>query len=290
MAQVRCSRCKGDFDKTEVTFIDNAAVCNTCSAAQATPTDSSGKQGEGRIIPRRDFSDKEDNPEQQSFIRMIPRAFSYPLKGNGMMILVAGTIFFWFFQLMASWSIFGFLIGIFLSGYICAYMLKIINSSASGRETLPEWPEFLDLWGSILSPLFLVIATAIVSFAPAAIYAFVLLPRGAPAVIWPVLVVIGLFYQPMALLAAAVSGNIKVLNPLVIIPSIFRVPVEYLVSCLLFFLLISIRRSGAVFMIIPIPILNSMIVNFLALYFLMVQMRILGSIYFYRKQKMGWEE
>jgi len=138
---------------------------------------------------------------------------------------------------------------VFAAGYLCAYMQSLILHSARGEKQLPPWPDFSDWWADILYP-----------------------------------------YLPMALLAVSMHDTLMALNPLVIILSILKVPLEYLVACLVLGIIVALKICSTMFLekIIKIPVLTSLVIGFLSLYFLALEMRILGLLYHTKRRDLGW--
>ena len=219
---------------------------------------------------------------------MLPGAFVYQLKKKGPIKLIAGTLFFWIAGRLASWSIFGFIIAILIGGYFAAYAIKIINAVATGGSELPEWPDFTDIWDSIISPFLFVLAVGGVAFAPAIIYGLFLLPRGAPHVLLPVFTLWGVLYLPMGFLAIAIHNNIAALDPIFVMVSIFRVFGRYMVLWLLFVLLAVAEHLVKAFLGF-IPFVSTIVTSFLTLYILTIEMRLLGLIYFTGQKKLRWD-
>jgi hypothetical protein len=94
----------------------------------------------------------------------------------------------------------------------------------------------------------------------------------------------------MALLAVAMADSIEGINPLFVIPSILKVPQEYLVACcvLIAVFIVQIVTNVVLDQIIPIPVLPALLNGFVTLYFLTVEMRLLGVMYFTNKEKLNW--
>ena len=191
-------------------------------------------------------------------------------------------------DIFASLSIFGVLLTVIFGGYLCAFMLQIINSAALGKKELPSWPDFTDIWDSMLGPLFMVLGVFVISFSPALVYFFFLMPRGASPLILPLLIGIGLFYQPMGLLAVAICNSVGALSPAFIFPSIFRVFGKYIVTCAVLLVLAGAKTLFTL-LVSFIPFVNAILSNFLLLYFLTVQMRLLGLIYATSEKALEWE-
>jgi hypothetical protein len=146
-----------------------------------------------------------------------------------------------------------------------------------------------EFWSDILLPFLLFAGTAVVSFAPA-IVAHVIL-RGTEMLL-PFLIValvFGAIYFPMALLAVAVSDNFLALSPHIVVPSMFRVFVPYLVVCSMLGVLVGIRFGLEVALdFVPIPLLPSIILGFVSLYLLTVEMRVLGLLFNSYRTRLGW--
>jgi hypothetical protein len=76
----------------------------------------------------------------------------------------------------------------------------------------------------------------------------------------------------------------------VVIPAISKVPLQYLVTCIILGLIVATRSVGVTYLptLIPIPFVPIFVASFIGLYFLTVECRILGILYFCNKQKFGW--
>jgi hypothetical protein len=114
--------------------------------------------------------------------------------------------------------------------------------------------------------------------------------------------VLGGLYFPMAFLALAMLDSVAAANPLQVIPSILRVPREYLVAVVVLAAVFGIRALGdyALVTLFPRGLATHSISKLLAmfaaqafwglasLYMLTVGMRILGLLYVTRKDKLRW--
>jgi pSer/pThr/pTyr-binding forkhead associated (FHA) protein len=229
---------------------------------------------------------REPERQRKTFFNLFLGAFAYPLKKNGPMMLVCGTIFFGLLDFAANFL--GGLISMFLVvltvGYLFTYMESIVNSSAQGETEMPSWPEFSDYIHDILFPFLRFTSVWAVCLGPGIVTMIVWHP-----VIGMVVLGIGLFCAPMALLAVAMAGSIGGLNPFVIFPSIAKVPLEYLLVCGL--LLIVLGMQGALrfaLEAVDIPIVPAAVATFLGLYGITVEMRLLGLLYHTRKDRLAW--
>jgi len=228
-----------------------------------------------------------------SFFSLLPGAFSYPLKKDGLFLLACGTVFFGFLDLARA-LLERFQFGIFILaywlaviiglGYIFVFMQNIIVSTTHGDQNMPDWPEVSNVVEGFLFP-FLQLGL---------IWLLCLLP-GILALmyVWPVLGValmgLGLFCLPMALLTVSLADSLTGMNPLIILSGIAKVPLEYLATCGVFLFALAVR-GGSQWLLdySPIPILPLVIGDLLGLYVLTVVMRLLGLLYCANKEKLAW--
>ncbi|HKI68916.1 MAG TPA: hypothetical protein VKA67_04965, partial [Verrucomicrobiae bacterium] len=103
-------------------------------------------------------------------------------------------------------------------------------------------------------------------------------------------IICGCVYFPMAFSAVALFDTVTAVNPLLVIPSILKIPWEYLTTVALFGLMLLIRWVGKTFVValVPIPVLPNAFFSFISLYLLTVEMRILGLLYWTKKAELGW--
>jgi hypothetical protein len=227
--------------------------------------------------------------ESKGFFGELPGAFQYPFKKDGVLLLVAGTLFFAFLNFLARYAfLLALPIMIFSGGYLASHLQAIITSTAQGEDELPKWPDFSDFWQDIVIPFFQMLATALLCFGPALILPIV---AGEHPVISALLFVLGALYFPMGVTAVSIAQSISGLNPLFIIASILKVPLQYLVTCLILGVVFAIHMVSDIYL--PqifgrIPVITNVLTGFVSLYFLTVEMRILGLLYFTNRNKLQW--
>lgn len=227
--------------------------------------------------------------EEPSFYRLLPGAFGYPFKSKGVIMLVLGGVVFLALEFLASWS---WLIGIISTGYLFSYMQRIVAFTAQGEDEMPDFPEFGEWWSDIILPYLLFMGTWLTSFA-VAIGVFFLFRDGednstvGPAVI--AAIALGAIYFPMALLAVSVSDSFVALSPHIVVPSIFRVFLPYLVTLVFVGLIVGLQVGAAVGLeMLEIPILPAVVMGFVSLYLTSVTMRGLGLLFRCHRSKLGW--
>jgi hypothetical protein len=236
----------------------------------------------------------------ERFFAKLPGVFVYPFKGAGPFVLIVCMIVMaalGFIKGMWGW----FMLASFY-GYLFAFMQNIIHSTASEDEELPGWPAWDGLGGCALR----LAGALLFSFGPAIgleMYAIWYEEPVAGMAMIPAMI-FGCLYFPMALLAVAMKDSPLAGNPLVVLPSIVKVPLEYIVTVALMAAVIIIERGGEMVLteLFPKGMLTHSIAkllemfgarlvwNFIALYLLAVNMRILGLLYVAKKRKLAWFE
>jgi hypothetical protein len=104
-------------------------------------------------------------------------------------------------------------------------------------------------------------------------------------------IIIGAVYFPMAFTAVAMFDSLAAVNPLLIIPSILKIPKEYALTIVLFVFILILRWLAVKVLpeFLGVPyILPAIISNFFGLYLLAVLMRILGLLCRKNKDELGW--
>ena len=234
-------------------------------------------------------------------------AFLYPLAKDGAVLLVTGTIFLSIIEAGKYFARYAAVKGMGLGslislaflllltvvgiGYLTNYLRRVVTGTAMGEEAAPDWPDLTDFTADILSPLFQLAATMLASLVPAILVgAFVQgTEKWGEVAVW-VACGLGGIYFPMAFLAVAMFDSVAAVNPLLVVPSITKVPGSYSLTVALLAGVLAAKWSGDYFLpgVIPIPIVPSVISTFSGLYLLMVEARVLGLLYLVNKERLGW--
>jgi hypothetical protein len=254
-----------------------------------------------------------ERPVEAGFFARLPGAFVYPLLGSGILVLIVGMLLLagmsltYFGMRYGGARLFaGGLIGqVFVGGYLFAYLQNIVHSTACGDREMPDLPGMSSVLDDIILPFFRLLGVCLASFAPMIAVAIWAISRGDSTS--PIAVVsaavFGCLYFPMAFLAVATLDSVAAANPLVVVPSILKVPLEYLVTVVLLGSVFGAWAVGEV--VIPAlfgkdPMSThdmtklltycgvTIFWGFVDLYLLTVTMRILGLLYLTRKEKLGW--
>jgi hypothetical protein len=239
-------------------------------------------------------------PRTRSFYAALPEAMVYPFRGPGLYIIMGWIVLAAVQAFLAYLPAFGivilfirFLLMMTVAGYLCAYMLKLIVSSASGEKAPPDWPDFGNFWDDILHPMFLVIGTTAVAFLPATAYlganANVSLEQFAFTGSLHLLIALfalGALYLPMALLGVAMHDSLRGLNPLRIVLAMARVFFPYAVTCALMVLVV--LGVSAVHLLPQIPVVSFVLSAGVFMYLVMVEMRLIGLLYYSHRFRLNW--
>ena len=226
------------------------------------------------------------------------------------MVLAAFKIVGGIFGALFFGMIITLVLQVMVAGYIFCFQQNIIHATAAEDAELPDLPDAADIWEDLLLPGLRLIGLVLIAFSP--LLALTLLPwsslltAGSPPpgiVIATVLAVIfGCFYFPMAFLAVAMKDSILAANPLVVVPAILKVPLEYLVILVLTGVIFAVRHSGDMALgflslgTIAAPSLTRPLLlfgaqafwTFAQLYLLTVNVRMLGLLYVTNKEKLEW--
>jgi hypothetical protein len=264
-----------------------------------------------------------------NFYQCIPGAFVYPLKHLGVVPLAIGSVLFMSFNLLPRWvqvarvlffstddgggiDLFfhaafagsGFGIGLIFNalctGYVFLFMQTVISASANGEDRMPMYPPFENWWYDAVEPYFRLLGLLACCLAPAILCRSYAGPEFR--FLTQLLGFLGFCYFSMALLAVSVCDALSAMSPRVVIPSICRVPVEYGFYCLLFVALtgattvaahwildIPVVRYRNPFARDPVGIYRVIAVEFIFLYFTVVEMRLLGLLFLTGRKKLGWK-
>jgi hypothetical protein len=235
-----------------------------------------------------------EGADKENFFANVPKAFAYPFKGSGLTFLIIGTIFFALVDFLGTYS---FYLRVIYIGYTFAYVQRVIQTAAQGSDESAGWPDVSEFWSDIIVPFFQSIGLFLICFGPAIGLGFWVgweaLTDGSldpqKLILIGAAVVLGGIYFPMAFLALAMFDSVVSANPLVVVPAITRVPLEYLAVLVVTGIIFVVRIvQGALVELLGVPVVPLLITAGVGLYFLTVQGRMLGLMYFAKRHKLGW--
>lgn len=289
-ARWHCPRCQRDFCDACVNVHGGGRTtnhfCRTCAIECEAVEVPAG------FVP--------GTPEAETdFWVLLGRAFGYPFAGNGPVLLLAGFFLLLFVEMMMYLSRYALLFGVIAlvilvvgaGGYVFSYCKRIIESTANGDDSPPDWPEITDFSADILSPFLQGLALAVVVFGPAIVAGMVTWDHPLIALLLPlVLLGLGGALAPIGMLALAIFDRVLALNPAVLVPSMLRCPGHYLVTTVLFTGAFAVRFGLDLLIewLVPVMILPTVISTAVGLYLLVVAMRVLGVFYRANTETLGW--
>jgi len=239
--------------------------------------------------------------EEKGFFGQLPGTLVYPFKGTGVLVLIFATILIAGLDALAGPG-FGlnFLLKIVAVGYLFNFLQTIIHATAAGENELPGLPDFDGLFSGFLN----LAGTVIISFGvPIGLGLWAIF--GEQGGLGPFIIgttMLGCLYFPMAFLATAMKDSALAANPLVVIPTILKVPLEYLVAAVLMAGAFGMRELGDLVMtgmkmvgystrdmsVVFMSFGLRAVWSFFSVYLLAVVMRVLGLLYVTKKHKFGW--
>lgn len=304
-ARWMCTKCRR-------TFCDLCVTTRNVGGVPKTNCRSCG----GDCLPLQVHLARSTGP--RGFFTRLPGAFVYPFRGTGLLVLIACTI------LLAALKFFGggsgvrgsFLIRgfgwgliaqVFVGGYLFSYLQSIIHSTAAEDNEMPGLPSMAKFRKEILLPFLRLLGLGLVCFGPTIALYWLAVEYEQPAAgiaMIPAALLGGLYF-PMAFLAVAMLNSVAAANPLLVVPSIFKVPLQYLLAVLLLGMVVVVQSVGNIVLEVLFPdslhalatqsVPNLCLIfgvrafwSFFGVYLLTVNARILGLLYLTKKDKLGW--
>jgi len=251
---------------------------------------------------------------EKGFFERAPGAFGYPVRGVGVLIVIVGVVL----VAMVRWGqaciafrtlrlvAFGLILEIIAGGYLFTYFQSIVHSTTAGDRELPDLPGIAagSFFEDVFIPFFRLLGVVVMCFGQSLALAVWFLLSQQPTAGYASLgaLAFGCLYFPMAFLAVAVLDSFPAANPLVVVPSILAVPLEYLTAVFIVAAAFVFRWAGNSLIDKLFPegstihstgglfaMLASMaFVSFVTLYLLIVGVHLLGLIFVTRKERLGW--
>ncbi len=249
---------------------------------------------------------------EKGFFARLPDALLYPVRGAGVIIVIVGIILVGLVkagEALFRWGtirtiIFGTILEIFAGGYLFSYLQGIAHSTVAEDRELPDLPGISNLLEDVIIPFFRFLGLTLFCFTPAiaagiwyggnrspmASYVFV----GSAA--------FGYLYFPMAFLAVAILDSIWGGNPLLVMPSILKVPLKYIVCLAPLATMSAVQWFGSSLLdrffperwtthdmgqfLAMVAVMG--LLGFFSLYLLVLSVHLLGLIFVTSKEKLGW--
>jgi hypothetical protein len=216
---------------------------------------------------------------------MLKDIFTYAYRGSGKYILICCIVLSVIAEIVSLAPLFGAIAGILLSGYFSAVYFQMIQSTATGNDEAPQFPEMANIFEDIIWPMLQIMVVILVSFGP--LFVYIIAADESKALISWALLAFGVVYFPMAMLAVVVLGRTSVVSPHIVIPAIIRAGWLHWVSVfMLIFLYVLSNIIENIFS--DSLIIGTLVMSAVGSYTLMTQARILGVLYRERQDELGW--
>jgi len=255
------------------------------------------------------------NLSEKNFWYYVSRAWFWPLSGRGLLVLLINAVFFALILAVSAFAIIFFvgILGVIVAyGYLYLLFLTVIQQTAMGDAEPPTTPaveDVGDLFGSLWRVLVLfavwttpavvvshvvngepegwIGGTVLALSGPAALLAFIGGPEQAAVV--RVVAGLGALFLPMSLLAVASFRSLRGLHPVPLAITISRAPLQYIVCCVFFYLVVLAR--GGLFgldQITGVPFVDPLIRSVVLVYSLYAVGRMLGGLHAANSVRFGW--
>jgi hypothetical protein len=222
------------------------------------------------------------NRLNKSFFTVAPSAFTYPVKGFGLMVVGLLTVFFTLLRFFILVPTQGIPVAIIGFGYLVTVMRQVINSTAAGEDAFREWPDFAHLWDDLVLPFFQFLGVFLLCLGPG------FLCMAWNPVLGLLLLLLGAICLPMAILMVAMADALSALNPLLLFASIAKVPKEYVLTCALFVVTLAGNAWFQRVMADSAWRGFNPVLHLFTAYALMIEARLLGLLYRTCEKRLGW--
>lgn len=197
--------------------------------------------------------------------------FSYAFRGNGPWVL-GSTL-----GMLALMAIIYFPIWIIFGGYMLSYGKKMIVHSADGERNMPNWPDITNFVGDIFSSAIQWLFCLLICLGP---MLFFLHSAHANLVLAVITGFLGALYLPICLLTVSMHDDFLAgLNFHINIPLIRKIGIEYVYVFLLMFAAIILSNLASI-LTYSLPLIGSLISNFITFYLSITIAHMLGLLYF----------
>lgn len=233
--------------------------------------------------------EKEPTVAPESIAGMLIDAATFPWLPRNLSILIPGAIMLLLLMVASLAPLIGIIPGILGPLYFAAYYFKIVETSITKREELPDWPEVTNFFDDLVVPGFQLFGVWCIGLLPALIWGLVTGARIADAVQDPP-VILGLLaslYFPIGVLAVVIRGSVAAaVHPQILLT---------MVKCMPHYLLLVV---GLVMALLPLHFvigsglggmfLGTLLSGFASMAGLVMHARLTGTYYLYHQAKFGW--
>ncbi|MCW1925535.1 hypothetical protein OKA05_23455 [Luteolibacter arcticus] len=218
---------------------------------------------------------------------IIQDIFTYPFRGSGKYMIFFGTLLAVAAELVKFAPLFGGIASLILAAYLTATYFEIIETTATGSDEAPMFPNVSSMWDDLVWPFLKSVIVVIACFSPVLIYFWAVPDDAVQPVIALCLLAFSVAYFPMAMLAVVVLGYLGAMSPHIVLPSIFRAGGLYWLAVFLVVLIVMAERFlGG--LLVGSPVVGTVLLAGVGIIATMLNGRTLGIVYRERQEAMGW--
>lgn len=231
-------------------------------------------------------------PPLKMFWNAFPRVFIYPFRPHVLLAAVAASVLFYVVRIAMYAPFYGFFATILAYVYLVACFVKIIETAVQQEnEDTFDWPSFTEMvdW---FGKGFLFLVGWLMCHVTAFIIFFNFI-RFEPTRLFVValsvaLLLIGMFVYPMVILSMSLVGGMASLNIINVFKAINSTYVAYVLLLVLLFLTQVLSGLTHMIPLIGIPLFGDLFKWFLFVYFMLVDMRLIGIFYKTHRTVLQW--
>ena len=190
----------------------------------------------------------------------------------------------------------GLLAVIIITGWVCAFLLNVVVTAASGEQRIPDLGLTEGFAGGVVVPLLKFVAAGLLSFGPMIAYWAVVSYRGGTPddAISALLLGLAVFLWPIVVLMVAVGGVGGFARPDLIVITIARTIIPYIVTVLLTTVATAVAGAAAGLIAVSGSLFPKsgvalvVVKDVVGLYMSVVAMRVVGLYYHHFKHRFAW--
>ena len=234
---------------------------------------------------------KPTSEPEAGYLRGLLRALAYPFRGEALGLLIAVGFLEALTSMLGRALLFSgavMILGFGLGLYVLVFLRQVLLNAAHGEEASLGWPAWD--WDAVKESALEFFVVCLCCFGPWTVWRIWLRPE-AGQLWWAgyALLVGGLCYFPMGVLAVVIYDNVAALNPFLVITSILRTLGSYARLCVVlgalagtvFLLETTLHASGG-------ARLAQAVASFSSTYAAIVAMRCIGWFYRCNKDRLAW--
>ncbi len=232
--------------------------------------------------------------DDRALFARLGSAAGYPFRGTGWAMFLFGTVFlgvieelFGAVELFSRFGVVAALPAVLVAPflfYLFAFLMRVVEETARGNEEIPYWPEITDWWDDVILPTLRFFYALCVTLVPAFWYWS---SDGSSVIAFNVILGLGLFYFPMAVISMCMHESVWGMLPHKVIPAILKTFLDYVLIWGL-----EIGAVVAAYLLVnwvaDVPYVGSILITAVELYLLIMVMHLLGILYAANENRIGW--